>query len=244
VKRTRKSLWTGSATLVLAGVLLFTSSVALSAELVIALDLTRSSTLVFDSYVNAITDVLSGLQPETCVMIIGVTERSYSRPFIIMERSCIPKAQSLLDSRPKDKKKAVVAEWNLKSKTLKADRERSDVIGAGCLAGSYFSNADQNTPDRWMLYYSDMRHNTHGINLSGVEMVRTGTVMKVVRDKGLLAHLKGVKVWCLGVHTTDKEQQYVDSLKSFWAEYFKNCGATLHTFSPQTKWTAGSVSKN
>jgi hypothetical protein len=56
-------------------------------------------------------------------------------------------------------------------------------------------------------------------------------VLRQVEQHELVADLKGVDVYVLGIDAAKKEPAYWDSLRQFWTEYFKKNGADLETFS-------------
>jgi len=213
-----------------------------STELIILFDLTGSCSSIIEENKKEVEYILNALPGETCTMIIAVTEKSFSDPLKILNRDCIPASQYTFDTRPFEVKRRMVNEWKKNSQSLGANRPSTDLLGAICLAGLYFSQSRKNGEGRILILFSDMRHNTDGIDLSGVAKIPQDVLSKV-RGQGLIARLKGVKVWALGVHTNGKSQHYFEGLQGFWTQYFQESGASLETFSPDSKWSPGNKLK-
>jgi hypothetical protein len=238
-------------------------------ELTILFDITKSCSHVFEDNKAGVEDILHHLPDGTCVMIIGITEKSFSEPLKLLDRHCIPVSEYKFDkyytmrslphvlitathrvnalwcrnefiyTRPFEVRKRILSEWRKNIQSHSADRRFTDDLGAFCLAGLHFSASDKNGKhEKILIVFSDMRHNTNGINISGAAEIPKDLLSKV-RAQELIARLEGVRIWVLGVHTEDKNQRYFNSLERFWVNYFKESGASLEIFSPDSKCSPG-----
>ncbi len=72
---------------------------------------------------------------------------------------------------------------------------------------------------------------TGAVNLNRTLKVPVGPVLRQVEQHELVADLKGVDVYVVGIDAAKKEPAYWDSLRQFWTEYFKKSGSTLQAFS-------------
>jgi hypothetical protein len=84
---------------------------------------------------------------------------------------------------------------------------------------------------RVVVFYSDMRHATPGLDLESPAIIRADEVLTAVQRHGLLADLSGVAVYVLGADAAGKRVGQWESLKQFWAAYFKKAGANLLSYS-------------
>ena len=82
-----------------------------------------------------------------------------------------------------------------------------------------------------LIILSDMRHETASINLARFRTVPTDPTLKRTQAAHLVADLKGVDVYALGVDGAGKSVAYWDSLRDFWTAYFKEAGAALRSYS-------------
>jgi hypothetical protein len=121
----------------------------------------------------------------------------------------------------------IISKWKVASDHLKANGLRTDVIGALKYSELFLLDGSQN--EKFLVVFSDMRHNTRGIDLSSTSRVDP-SLLQVIKKKGLLPRLKGVTVRIHGVLTHQKDPSYLDSLQDFWRRLFEDSGAKLEMF--------------
>jgi hypothetical protein len=129
-------------------------------------------------------------------------------------------------------KLVVMNKW--KEIKLQPEAKGTDVFGALVLASILF---EKECKTKMLITLSDLR-NSKDIDMENVPVV-DANIMSKVEARGLVADLKDVKVWALGVSTTKKSYQYWNSLKEFWGQYFQKTGANLISFTVERKWDQG-----
>jgi hypothetical protein len=224
----------------LAGVLVFLAisvgiSWALGTEMIILFDLSQSCTEGLEENKRGVEALLHTLPGETWIMILAITESSFSRPSTLLSRQYIPSPAYLLDSRPLEARKRIAAEWRKQNQSLKPDRPATDILGAISYSALFFPGDSVEKKNRVLILFSDMRQNTQGIDLNGGLENAPQTISKV-RKLGLVVPLRGVKVWALGVHTRNVNHRFFSHLHKFWFQFFQEAGASLEAFSPSPRW--------
>lgn len=103
----------------------------------------------------------------------------------------------------------------------------TDVLGALKYAEQLFINWKGK---KQLFIFSDMRHNTRGVNLSKAAKVDS-RLLDEVKRKELIPRLENVSVFVRGVHTENTDPVYFGSLEQFWRGLFRESGARLEEFS-------------
>ena len=198
-------------------------------EVIVLLDLSQSvPESVFKDYLTGIdrliTSMPEGGQREVCLSILGITEDSYGRPTRLAHK-CLPIEKSPFKVKPKEVKQALREEWGGQKSNLRADRLKTDVLGAIAFAKDDFLG---NTTKRTLILFSDMRHDANDIDLDSPHVVSPNALAQV-RQRGFLVNLKGISVCAVGVHTYRARHAkiYHESLIRFWESYFEESGTTL-----------------
>ena len=83
---------------------------------------------------------------------------------------------------------------------------------------------------RELILFSDMRQSTSELDLESPSVV-PDFVRLQKQGKFVVASLRGVHVYALGVDGAGKSTSSWHSLREFWAEYFRNGGANLKSYS-------------
>ena len=84
---------------------------------------------------------------------------------------------------------------------------------------------------RVLITLSDMRHSTKPFDIETPKVIPVAAALKSVEANRAFADLRGVDVYCLGVHAVGKDMAYWRSLREFWTQYFARSGANLKCFS-------------
>lgn len=175
----------------------------------------------------AVSSVLAYAPAGSKISVIGITDKSFSSPYILLA-GMIDSNEGYFKERIKAAREQLVASWKRRCSSLPAPSQRTDVLGALVIS----SHLLQPIPG-WrnvLVLFSDMR-DTRAVNLNEASKVPATAALKRVIKQELIADLKKVEVYVLGVGGAEKEPAYWNSLRQFWAEYFKKSGATLRTYS-------------
>jgi hypothetical protein len=218
---------------VLIAVLAFVS-IAFSADsVVMAIDLTASGKGIdykgnkeFQKNLKAVERIIMELKAGSRFMVIGITESSFSRPYIIMNKR-LGDDPGYFGEKLREGKQILIKEWRKISKELSPDALSSDIFGAISLGAHSLQN-EQNA-SKVLILLSDMRQCSRKFNFEKMATINNTLIEKTVKE-GLIPDLTGVKVYVAGVHTIGKSQGYWESLKNYWQEYFNKAGADLKSF--------------
>lgn len=204
-------------------------------NLVVAIDLTRSvavqghdSRTEFGQNVAAVGRILAQVPAGSHVAIIGITDQSFTRPYILMDAD-ISSDEGYFKERLSAARGALVARWRKLAGRLRPTALQSDILGACLVASQLFR---QMPPDRrkQLIVFSDMRQATGDLDLEK-DTVRVEGALSKVKRGGLLADLNGVEVRVFGADAVGKSPAYWRGLQGFWVEYFKESGARLSAYS-------------
>lgn len=205
-------------------------------NLVVAVDLTASEAAIghdgesqFSKNIQGVTRLLGSVHASTRITVIGITENSFAQPYILLSAE-ISDDQGYFGERLNAAREQLIRAWQKRSKQLAASARSSDVFGALLVASALF----RETPTRQrrvLIFYSDMRHVTPGLDLESPAIIRADAFLTAVERSQLLADLSDVAVHVLGVDAAGKRVAQWESLKQFWAAYFKKAGATLSSYS-------------
>jgi hypothetical protein len=197
-------------------------------QLVILLDLTESRKVTgydgqteFQKDVRAIEKILSNLPPASQINILGITDHSFSKPFIIFEARLGPES-GYFGEQIKAARELVMKSWIEKTKTLEPHFKNTDILGALELASESF---ESNRAERSLLIiFSDLQDTVRNGDARDKKDVKSTTTFSAPQ-------LKGVQVYALGVNPAQKGFQYWLKEKNFWLGWFRKAGATVVNFS-------------
>jgi hypothetical protein len=198
---------------------------------VVVLDLSVSmASDEFARNLQAVEGIIGQLAPETRLVVLGVTEASFSAAPLFVQTS--PKNAGRFGEYLSAWRGKAIREWRLVAGGLQPTAKGSDILGALARASTEFEEAPQ--ASKTLILLSDMRHVGQGVNLEKGPPPEVSSL----EQRGLLARLQGVQVWMLGVHTAAIDVGQWRALKVFWCEYFQRAGAVVKLFSPNRRATA------
>lgn len=200
---------------------------------VVEIDLSRSSLnkdnnghTEFEKNLIAVGDILSEIEPDSRIIVIGITQSSFSNPMIILDRE-IPREPGFFKENLKSSREGLVTEWNEKSKELRAEYDKTDIFGGMVLAAHLLSGKKSAK----LIIFSDLRHYAGDFDLESPSVVNYEDLLNEVEAQGLIPSLQGVEIHCLGVHTSNKSFMYWQSLSKFWEGFFARSQGILREYS-------------
>jgi hypothetical protein len=203
-------------------------------NLVIAIDLTKSVAALgpdgksdFQKDVEGVSRVLAQVPIGTRLTVIGITDRSFAQPYILM-RAQVPDDPGYFGERLTVARNQVVRAWRLKASQLSPDFKQTDIFGALDLASQLFA-ADPGPTREEIIIFSDMRESVPGMDFERMSSVPP--YQSVISGGIELPNLSNVDIWIAGVDGAGKSTAYWESLHRFWQHYFPGAQATLETFS-------------
>jgi len=202
-------------------------------RIVVAADLTKSSLskdkeglTEFEKNIKGVESVLKQIKPATRIVIIGITDKTFLSPFILLDRE-VPKEPGYFKEKIKEARERLIADWKERLKTLSAESNQSDVFGAIALAAQILNGSIHGK----LIIFSDLRHYAGDFDLESPSKLDSEKLLKQVEAQGLIPSLKGIEIYCLGVHGEGKSFAYWQSLSSFWREYFTKSVGNLRVYS-------------
>lgn len=159
--------------------------------------------------------IQNNIPPGEFVKVLGITERSFSSPHILIEGKITSNRGAFGENIARDKLN-LLNQW--RKLELKPMAESTDIFGAMQLASILFIPQSK---DKKLIIFSDMRHFSKALDLESPNIINVDTMFNEVLRKSLIPSLDGVRVWCLGVHSSGKTPTYWKSLKDFWVKYFR-----------------------
>jgi len=204
-------------------------------NLVIALDLSKSVAVKdsnqkaeFDKNLAGVGRLLATLPAGSRVTVVAITDNSFAQPYILLAAE-VGEDEGYFKERLAVARRQVVSAWMKRSKRLSPQFPHTDVLGSLLVAGEIFKQ----TPGarKVLVIFSDMRQETAAINLETPSLVFAERLIAKVEKQRLLTDLQSVEVYMLGVDSAGKSVAYWDSLRDFWAVYFRRAGASLKSYS-------------
>jgi hypothetical protein len=223
----------------LCGLLLLQPKSAFAREplnVVVAVDLTQSVAgasgfdhkTELDKNLAGVAQILAEAPSGSRVTVVGITDRSFSEPYVLLSAQVTNEAGYF-----KEKIAAahvqLAQEWQRRCKGLVAHFRQTDLLGSLVLTSQLFqgSGGGRNV----LVIFSDMRHETKGLNLSRSQMVPVAALLQQTEKQGLVADLRNVDVYVLGVDGAGKQVSYWNSLRQFWLAYFEKAHASMRAYS-------------
>jgi hypothetical protein len=202
-------------------------------NLVIALDLTQSEAVEgptgqseFQQNLDGVTRQLAAVPADSRVTIIGITDASFAQPYILVSAEISP-GVGYFGERLNSATRELMSVWKQRSRNLQPRFPHTDIIGALFLASELFKQTPGSK--NALVVFSDMRNSASGLDLETPSIV-TG-YSAVLKRGEILAELKNVQAYALGVDGAGKSLVYWQSLREFWAEYFRMAGADMRVYS-------------
>lgn len=203
--------------------------------LVIAVDLTQSVATKgpdheseFQKNIDGVTQVLSRVPADSRVTVLGITDKSFAQPYIILAAT-IPGNAGYFGERLNAARNELVRSWKARSARLKPEFRNTDIIGALEIASQMLEEQPGNGR-KTLFIFSDMRHHTPDLDLESYASVQRFS-HAANRTDVAIADLHGVQVYALGVDASGRTILYWHGLRKFWSEYFAKAGAALNEYS-------------
>jgi hypothetical protein len=205
-------------------------------NLVVAVDLTKSvavkgpdGTTEFQKNVDGVAHVLAEVPSGARVSVIGITDRSFAQPYILLSAS-VPDDPGYFGERLSAARTALVRAWKLRSVRLQSSFSSTDIVGALMLASQIFNQQSSHGDQRTLVLFSDMRNHTHELDMESPSAVSAlGSPAKAANAATVDLH--AVQVYALGVDGAGKPTAYWQEIEVFWTTYFQKSGASLNGFS-------------
>jgi len=198
---------------------------------VVILDLSTSmASEEFARDVQAVEGAIERLPADTRLVVLGVTEASFSTPPLFVQTS--PKNAGRFGEYLSAWRGKAIREWRLVAERLQPSAKGSDILGALARASTEFAELPQ--ASKTLILLSDMRQVGQGVNLEK----RPAPSVSSLEQGGLINRLPDVQVWMLGVHTEGIDVGHWRELQAFWCQYFRKAGAEVKAFSPNRRVAA------
>jgi hypothetical protein len=203
-------------------------------DLVIAIDLTESVGVrgpdgksEFQKNVDGVSRVLSQVAANSRVTVIGITDHSFSQPYILLSArtSADP---GYFGERLDSGRRQLMRAWKVRSTRLNADFRHTDILGAIRLADQIFAQ-EPGASGRTLVIFSDMRQNTTELNLETSPGVEPPALVTAESSSSL--ELRDAKVFVLGADNAQQSIVYWQTLRTFWESYFQSVKADLRDYS-------------
>lgn len=203
-------------------------------DLVVAVDLSKSvdarrpdGKTIFQTNVAGVTQLLAKIPGGTRVTVIGITENSFSSPYVLLKAN-LDTDDGYFGEKLAKGRRQIVHAWDVRSANLVPYSNHTDILGALLLAGALFG--ERRESEHVLVIYSDMQQSTTSLNMERRRELTLKEVDQLERE-GLLADLYGAKVYVCA--TQSPQNRIIDWMrrKTFWATYFERAGATLRVYS-------------
>jgi hypothetical protein len=205
-------------------------------NLVVAVDLSASEAVKghdgqsqFSKNIQGVTRLLALVPAGSKVTIIGITENSFAEPYILLSAS-VSDDEGYFGERLAAARQEIVRIWRKRAAQLEPRAKCTDLLGALLVASETFGKTSPNSK-KILVVYSDMRQETHTLNLEGLVALRVDSTIADLQRRGLLADLTGVTVYVLGADSAGRQISQWRALTQFWTAYFKKVGARLRGYS-------------
>lgn len=211
---------------------------AASRTVIVLKDLSLSTPAHQDSLDNRfICNLLSQLGAGDKIYVVGITETSFTNPFMLLQGE-IPLDRHPLQAKVLKAREALAKSWNERRRSLKLQARQTDIIGAMCYASLLFKN---DPSEKLLIILSDMRQSSKVLNLERETVIDADQALARIKNAGFLPDLSNVNVAVLGVHTTGKRMSpgYYQSLEAFWQRFLTEAHAELLTFQTDRNWKLG-----
>jgi hypothetical protein len=205
-------------------------------NLVVAVDLTasvgRASGLdqktELQRNVASVGQLLNSIPAGSHVTVVGITDRSFTQPYVLLSAR-LDGNEGYFKERIATARQQLVAAWQKRSQEFVENFSQTDLLGALVVSSQVFEPRDGHR--NILVILSDMRHETPSLNLGKLTRVPAQPTLDKVSHAGLIAGLKGVEVYVLGVDAAGKSVAYWNSLHDFWLSYFEKAGAKVRAYS-------------
>ena len=202
-------------------------------NLVVALDLTKSVDVKgpdgkteFQKNIDAVTQVLANIPHGAHVTIVGITNHSFTQPYILLSVS-VPEDPGYFGERQNAARRELVLAWKRRSAALQPTFTATDILGALDLASQVFREQSLSRDRRMLILFSDMRNETRELQLESQSIPGAFNQAMGAERGPDLAH---VTVFALGVDGAGSSTEHWREIEQFWRMYFAKSGAALDAF--------------
>lgn len=205
-------------------------------NLVVAVDLTASvagasgldQKTELQRDLASVGNLLVALPAGSRVTVIGITDRSFAEPYVLLSAH-LDGNEGYFKERLNNAHQQLLAAWQKRSQSLVQNFSQTDLLGALIMSAQVFEPKEGHR--NVLVILSDMRHETRTLNFAKMAIVPTDATVQKVEREHLVASLKGVEVYALGVDASGKSVGYWNSLRDFWLSYFGKAGAKVRAYS-------------
>ena len=197
-------------------------------NLVVAIDLSKSvaakgpdGTTEFQKNVDGVTRLLAQVSADTRVTIVGITDRSFAQPYILLSAT-VPSDPGYFGERLSVARTQLVQSWKRRSVSLQPVFPATDVLGALLLASQIFQQQSIHIERSVLVLFSDMRNSTAELNLESPLGHPSNPVP---------IDLHQAEVFALGVDGAGLPTTRWHDIERFWSSYLHDSSASLRAFS-------------
>lgn len=176
----------------------------------------------------SVGQLLANVPAGSRVTVIGITDRSFAQPYVLLSAR-LDGNEGYFQERIANAHRQLLATWQKRSQSLVENFNQTDLLGALVVSSQVLQPKEGHR--NVLVILSDMRHETRSINLTRLPVMPVQSTLDKVKRGGLIADLKGVEVYVLGVDAAGKSVGYWNSLRDFWLAYFEKAGAKVRAYS-------------
>jgi hypothetical protein len=179
--------------------------------------------------IEAATQVILRLPPGANIDAFAITDQSFARPISLLTGHIpIDHGPLTFIDQIQIAKNRLMKQLRTESLSISPNFQQTDVIGFLVLVGHIMRSSDGH---HVLIIFSDMRNCTRDLDIETPTLVPVTAALQTAKRRNLIADLKKVDVFVLGVYPGGKSIQYASTLEQFWRAYFVAAGANLRTFS-------------
>jgi hypothetical protein len=204
-------------------------------NLVIALDLSKSvnvkgpdGTTEFHKNVDGVTRLLAQVPAGAHVTVIGITDRSFAQPYILLSAS-VPDDAGYFGEQLSAAQRELLRVWKRRSAKLDPKFPGTDILGALELASQIFNQLPSSGKHKELVIFSDMRNHTQELDLESPHGLTSAMKARPVASPPIDLH--DAHIVALGVEQTSPASTNWKCFNDFWKEYLSRGGAILDEFS-------------
>jgi hypothetical protein len=179
------------------------------------------------TYIESFSALVETLNPGDRLVLARISEQSMA-DFTVDFDAILPNTDVYVDDV--EAQDSVIALANSAFSTLLQDRSamKSDILSAIAVAAEIFSRDEDHT-ERWLLVFSDMRHESSTLNLDlqQIDSTFTSNFVRREREAGSMPDLSNVRVRVVGAGASDNKTDSYRALRNFWLAYFGEAGALI-----------------
>lgn len=183
----------------------------------------------FEKNLAAVTSLLAKIPPASRVTVLGITEDSFSRPYILLSART-EDDPGYFEEKIAAARQQLIRVWRERSAKLEPRSSQTDILGAIVVAGQLLGQR-ADAERKLLVIYSDMLHVTRYLDLETKADISAGSALAKVAQEKLLPNLNGIEVHVLGATASRRDAGQWDRTRQFWTAYFAKAGASLASYS-------------